>query len=113
MTTAIQSAQPIPATDLSLVVRFGSGFPSFTCTDLDSEVREATVDETWPATATNATFTVVKTEQCSSAALQLIDVVAHAPDGQSVRLGDIAITNTTWLWWPPSECHLLDDPPEG
>lgn len=111
LTRAVQAAQPVPATALHLVVRFGSGFPSFTCTDLDSEVREATVGEEWAASATSASFTVVESKRCSSATLQLVDVIARAPDGQLVELGDIAITNTAWQWWHPFECHLLDDPP--
>lgn len=110
---AIQTAQLVPVTDLRLVVRFGSGFPSFTCTDLASEERKATIEETWPATATSATFTVAEGEQCSSATLQLVDVVVQVPDGQLVGLGDIAITNGAWQWWHPGECHLLDDPPKG
>jgi hypothetical protein len=103
----VQVEQPIPSTDLRLVVRFGSGFPSFTCTDLESEMRDATVDEEWAASATRATFTVVVGERCSTAALELYGVVAQAPDGQHVELGDIVITNRAWQWWHPFECQLL------
>ena len=113
LSKAVQAAHPVLTTDLRLVVRFGSGFPSFTCTDLEFEVRKAVVDETWPASADSATFTVVKSEQCSVATLQLVDVVVVAPDSQLVELGDITITNTAWQWWHPSECHLLDGPPQG
>ena len=110
---AIQASQPVPVADLRLVVHFGSGFPSFTCTDLESEVHEAIIDETWPASAKSATFTVAEGEACSSATLQLVDVDVQAPNGQLVGLDDITITNTAWQWWHPFECHLLDDPPKG
>jgi hypothetical protein len=110
---AVQTSEQISAEDLHLVVHFGSGFPSYTCTDLESEIREASIDETWPATADGATFTVVTGTQCSSAKLELHDVVVQAPDGQQVPVGDIAITNPSWQWWHPFECHLLDDAPSG
>lgn len=108
---AIQTNQPVPQSDLHLIARFGSGFPSLTCTDLESEVHRATVEESWPASATSATFTVVTAEQCSSATLQLVGVAVFAPDGQIAQLGEISITNPAWQWWPPFECHLVDHPP--
>ncbi|MDP2292667.1 MAG: hypothetical protein Q8M22_15885 [Actinomycetota bacterium] len=108
---AIQRDTRVSPTELHLEVRFGSGFPSFTCTDQESELHHAVVEETWPASATSGTFTVVAGPLCSSATLRLADVVATSPAGHEVPLGDIAITNPAWQWWHPFECHLLDDPP--
>ena len=103
----LQTDQPVPPTALHLVVHFGTGFPSFTCTDSEPE-RLAVIDATWPATAGSATFTVRGAPQCSTATLHLLDVTAFAPDGQEVPLGDVTITNTAWQWWPPFECHRDD-----
>jgi hypothetical protein len=100
----LQTDQPVPPTALHLVVHFGSGFPSFTCTDSEPE-RLAVVEATWPASARSATFTVVGGQQCSVATLHLVDVTALAPDGQEVPLGDVTVTNRAWQWWPPFECH--------
>ena len=113
LTRAIQAETPVPPTALHLTVHFGSGFPSFTCTDLADSVRHAVVETSWPASAAGATFTVVTGERCSIATLHLVGVVAVAPTGQSLPLGDIAITNLAWQWWHPFECQLLEVAPEG
>lgn len=102
----LQAATVVAPADLRLQVRFGSGSPSFTCTDSESEVREAVVDETWPAIAAAATFTVVAAESCSLATLQLTDVVAEAPNGARVPLGDLTLVNPAWWFVHPFECHL-------
>ncbi len=107
LTATLQTEQPVAPTALHLVVHFGRGFPSFTCTDAEPE-RLAVIDATWPATAGSATFTVRGAPQCSTATLRLVGVAARAPDGQEVSLGDVTITNTAWQWWPPFECHRDD-----
>jgi hypothetical protein len=108
LASAVQTATIVPPTNLHLSVQFGSGFPSFTCTDLDAEKHNAVVDETWPVSAASATFTVERNEQCSAATLNLDGVVAQAPTGQKVPLGAITIINTAWQWWHPFECHLVE-----
>lgn len=102
----VQNSTAVPADDLRLVVKFGSGFPSLTCTDIESEMHTARVDESWPASARAAVFTVTASDRCSVAKLSLQGVVATAPDGEAVDLGDVTITNQAWQWWPPFECHL-------
>ena len=113
LTRAIQTETPVLPTALHLTVHLGAGFPSFTCTDLADSVRLAFVEASWPASAAGATFTVVSGERCSIATLQLVGVVAVAPTGQSLSLGDITITNSAWQWWHPFECQLLDVAQEG
>ncbi len=105
---SFQQSTDIEPADLHLVVNFGSGFPSFTCTDLDTEVRRAVIDETWSATAAGGVFTVVPADRCSVATLSLVDVVATSPGGNQVVLGDMTITNQAWQWWHPFECDLDD-----
>jgi hypothetical protein len=96
----------VAPSDLGLVVKFGTGFPGNTCTDLADEIRQPVVDETWPATAAGATFTVDRGEQCSVATLELRDVVVTAPSGATVPLGRLVLANPAWQWWPPFECAL-------
>jgi hypothetical protein len=106
LSSVTQQATPVPASDLRLIVHFGSGFPAFQCTDLTPEVREATIDQTWPASAAEGTFTVLPSMQCSTATLELRDVVAVSPAGDEIHVGDVSITNIAWQWWHPFECHV-------
>ena len=110
LSTVLQQSMPVRANELHLVVNFGSSLASFTCTDLESEVHPAIIDETWPASAAGGIFTVTAGSHCSVATLALRDVVARSPGGQEVDLGDIVIRNDAWQWWPPFECHLDSGP---
>ena len=112
LSAGLQQSTPVGAEELHLVVNFGSGLPSFTCTDVESEVHRAIVDETRPATAAGGIFTVMAGDRCSVASLALRHVVARSPDGQQVDLGDIVLKNDAWRWWHPFE-YRLDNAPTG
>jgi hypothetical protein len=105
----LQAATPIAGTDLHLRVVFGSGLPGSDCTDLPDEVSRPLIEETWPAEAASAVFSVVASERCSSATLKLADVTVIAPTGERVSLGDITMSNNAWQAWPPFECHIQSD----
>lgn len=100
----------IAAADLRVVVRFGSGFPSRNCTDVISEIHRAHVDEEWPATAASGTLRIDLSERCSVATLRLSGVVASAPFGQTVDLGQLTIVNDAWQFWPGFDCRISASP---
>jgi hypothetical protein len=104
---APQIATPLSADQLNLVFSFGSALPSFTCTDIPSEVRIRDVEETWQATTSGGTFTVIADSiNCSVATLEVHDVNVVSPSGKTVPIGDVFITNPAWQMWHPSECQL-------
>ncbi len=96
--------------EVTLTVEFGADLPGLACTDLGSEVIEATITDRWPATAGSATWDVVPTPSCTDARLRLDGVVATAPDGTPVALGDLVIENPNWFSEPPSECRFAGVP---
>lgn len=84
---------------------FGSGLPSTSCSDLEGENHSGTVDERWPATYTDAVLDAPAGTECGPATLHLTGVQVYPPDGTTVDLGDITMTNSNWMIEPPMECR--------
>jgi len=88
-----------------IVADFGSGLPSTNCSDLEDENHTGTIDERWPATYSDAVLDAPPGTDCGPATLHLTGVTVFPPDGTTVDVGDVTMTNANWMIEPPMECR--------